>query len=553
VEDLEGLGNWLGAPVSTGPYALADAVLRNGEELVRQGDSILLAHRTYGAGEVDFLAFDAGLKPFTRWDDNIRLWEFIVGTEAKEPQRLTVHNGYAAREAVGAIPGFELPSVLQILAFMLVYVLLIGPVNYLLLRKFGRRELAWLTIPVLVVGFSACAYVTGFQLRGGKAIVHRLAAVYVPKGSDTGRVSQVVGLFSPRRTDYDLRVVGAEVREIPDPYRGGTSRQPLHVVTDAEGVRVVDLRVDVGGIHPFVVEGYADVSGVEADLELVEDAAGRLWLEGMVRNDGVLLHEVVLIAGDDEQRLGDLEPGGEAAVRLGLHGGGGASKPWSSVSPYGHELVERILGPGEYWNDRVLYRRYQFLQAILTEEGMLSGMARLGLGSGVRLVGWVEEGVPLPVEVVERPFSTVAAAFCVYDLSVGEIELGSMITVPSGLIARQVEGTVGGVKVWPEGLHLESGAEVVFRFTPWPEVKVSQVEELVLALQGGRSTYPPAVFLWNVEGGDWERLEVGWGQHSIPDAGVYVLPSSAILLRLEAETSWPADVDNLTITIKGRR
>ena len=462
VRDLEALGNWLGAPVSTGPYALADAVLRDGEELVRQGDSMLLAHRAYGAGGVDFLAFDAGLKPFTRWDDNIRLWESIVGTEAEISRRLAVHNGYAAREAVGAIPGFEFPSVLQILAFMLVYVLLIGPVNYLLLRKFGRRELAWLTIPVLVVGFSACAYVTGFQLRGAKAIVHRLAAVYVPRGTRTGRVSEVVGLFSPRRTNYDLRIVDGEVREIPDPYHGGPSGQPLHITTDAEGVRVVDLRVDVGGIHPFVVEGYADVSGVEADLELIEDAAGRLWLEGVVRNDGVLLNEAVLIAGDDAQRLGDLEPGGEVTVRLGLHDGGGTSKPWSSVSPYGHELVEQILGPGEYWNDRGLYRRYQFLQAILTEEGVRSGMPRLSLGSGVRLVGWAEEGVPLPVEVVERPFSTVAAAFCVYDLPVEEIELGSTVTVPSGLITRQVEGTVGGWRCGPRVFTWNLGLRLCF-------------------------------------------------------------------------------------------
>jgi len=562
VDDLWVLGEQVNAPVAVGPYAVAEATLRDGRVIIEQGDEqgglILLARRTQGAGRVDFLAFDAGLNPFTRWDDNARLWEFVVGTRTAETQRLTVHNGNSAHEAISAIPGLELPSTLYLLAFMLVYTLLIGPVNYVILRKLDRRELAWLTIPALIVGFTVCAYVTGFQVRGSTAIVHRLAAVYVPEGLPSasggtggvvGRVSQVVGLFSPQRTNYEVWVAGAGVCEIPGDYYGGPAGQPLQIVEEAGGSTIAGLRVDVGGIRPFLAEGYADVPGVEADLRLVADTASALRLEGTVRNGNVPLKDAVLIVGDDEQRLGDLEAGEEANISFLLHGGGGMAGPgpWSSVSPSGHNVPEQILGPGNYWEDRELYRRYQFLQALFPYDGP-------GLGPGVYLIGWAEEDVPLPVEVVERPFSAVETALYVYALPVVGLETGATVTIPPGFIARQVEETTGDVSVWDEGFYMGPEAEIVFRFTVWSGVKVSQVDELVLELRGSSSSqHPLAVSLWNWESGSWEGLNIGWGWHSIPNAGAYVAPPGNVLLRLEAGAEWPAEVQSLTVTIKGQR
>lgn len=550
VDDLWALGEYLGAPIAPGPYPVAEVRLRVGETLVEQGDLVLWARRIYGAGTVDFLAFDAGLNPFTRWDDNARLWEVIVGAGTTDTQWFTVHSGYSAQEAIKAIPGLELPSTLQILAFMLVYTLLIGPVNYVILRKLDRRELAWLTIPALVVGFTACAYVTGFQIRGGMAIVHRLAVVHVPvwsgvegeveegEGVATGRVSQLVGLFSPRRTTYDVWVAGAGVHEIPGDYYGGPARQTLHIVEETGGSTVTNLRVDVGGIQPFAAEGYADVPAIEADLRLVEDAMGGLRLKGTVRNGGLSLKDAVLIVGGDQQRLGDLEADEEASIALLLH---------SYVSP---DTPERILGPGSYWGgDRVLHRRHQFLQALFPYDGP-------GLEPGAYLIGWVEEGVPLPIEVVGRPFSTVETALYVYDLPVAGLETGATVTIPPGFINRQVEETTGDVRTWPEGLEMGPASSVVFRFTIWSGMMVQQVDELVLDWNGrgyGSTSHPPTISIWNLESEDWEILDFGWGRHSIPNTGVYVNPSGAVLLKLETDAGWPTVVDSLTITIKGRR
>ena len=420
VDDLRPLGEPWGATLALGPYAVAQVALRNGEALIERADEagglVLLARRTYGAGAVDFLAFDAGINPFSHWEDNLRLWESIVGASRVRNPRIAVHDGYAAYEAVRAIPGVELPSILQGLAFMLAYTLLIGPINYLVLRKLDRLELAWLTIPVLIVGFTVCAYATGFQVRGGTAILHRLAAVYVPPDASVGHVSEVVGLFSPRRTTYDVRIAGAGGRRMSGDSAGGSAAgattRPLRFVVQAEGLTVTDLRVDVGGIQPFVVEGYTYVPPVDVDLRLVDGApsewpsrrygaSGLARVEGTLRNGEIPLRDVVLISGDQEQRLGDLGAGEEFDVSL-----------QHSVNAGLLDVPERILGPGAYWSDRGLYRRYQFLQSLFPPGGSQGPL------DGVYLVGWAEE-VPLPADVVERPFSAVETVLYIYALPVG--------------------------------------------------------------------------------------------------------------------------------------
>jgi len=589
-DDLRALGEWLNAPIAPGPYAVAGVALQGGEVLIEQGDEsgtlTLLARRTCGAGAVSFMAFDAGLNPFTRWHDNVRLWESVIDVGKVGVPRFTVQDWYRARDAVNAVPGLKLPPMLQMLAFMLVYTLLIGPANYVVLRKLDRRELAWLTIPALIVGFTVCAYVTGFQVRGTAAIVHRLAVVHVPEGTSIGRVSQVVGLFSPRRTTYDVRVAGRGARQMPGGDYGTGTGRPLHVVEEAEGLTITGVRVDVGGIQPFVTEGYVKVSGVEADLQLATSASGHPRVEGTIRNGDVPLAGAVLMVGDVEQRLGDLEPGEEVSVYLPLEGSRGAGAtgggivggatigmvptPLPAAPYYGAgtsepDMVQRVLGPGDYWGDPALYRRYIWLQAVFPYGAPYAGGGAwaTGPGPGVHLIGWVEEEIPLPVEVVRRPFSVVGTALYVYDVPVAGLEAGTMVIVPPALIGRHMVERTDGIhptssSAWFEGgsIHLEPGAEAVFRFVVWPGVAVRRVDELVLDLWGssyGNTAHPPAVWLWNRESSDWESLDVGWGRHSIPYPESYVLPSGVLLLRLQAETEWVAIVDSLTITIEGQR
>jgi hypothetical protein len=543
VDSLWALGEFLDASVASGPYAIVEATLRDGQVLVEQEGAVLMARRVYGGGSVSFLAFDAGLNPFVDWNDNVQLWRWIL-EEPEGSHRLGIRNGYQAREAIDTIPGIQSPSLLYILGFLLIYTILIGPINYLVLRKLDRRELAWITIPLLILGFSACAYVTGLQVRGFKPIVHRLAVVSVPQGSQVGRVSQLVGLFSPRRTNYDVWLSGAEVRSLPESYYyGGLSDQPLRVSEEAEGVTVTDLRVDVGGIEPFVAEGYADVAGVDAVLHVSREA-GKLYLEGTVRNGQMALEDAVLIVGVRAELLGDLSAGQEVPIRT----------LFNSSSPTTYSLIEQMVGSSNYWDDTLLYRRYTLLGAVLNPNdgpyGSSGTSVGTGLEGGVYLAGWSDESIPLSAEVVGRPYSAIGTTLYIYALPVAKSGAAVGSGIPSNLIGRELVDVVGHVEELPEGLFMETQSEATFRFSIWPDFEVREVDELILDMQGYDYSFPPAVSIWDSESGDWYRLDVGWGQYSVPNAKRFVSPSGNVLLHLETVNG--VTVESLTLAIKGQ-
>jgi hypothetical protein len=357
-------------------------------------------------------------------------------------------------------------------------------------------------------------------------------------------------------------VANAEVSQIPNDFYEGPPQQPLSVHKEAGGVTVADLRVDVGGIQPFVAEGYTDVEGVEADLQLSGDEAGELWLGGTVRNGDVALQEAVLIAGNGEQRLGDLGANELADIGFALNVGSAVT---STMAPlyYGETgMVERILGPGDYWNNATLHRRYQFLQAISNlsapfGSGQVSDVSQAGLGPSVHLVGWVEgeHALSVEVEVDARSVAPSETALYVYTLQAASAHASATVSVPPSLITREVVETAGYVDAQSGRLYLDTESQAVFRFTVWPAAMVRQVDGLVMDMWWSGSGYAegsPAVFLWNHEGDEWDRLDVGWGRHRIAGAGVYVSQSGRVLLRLKASEMWPAEMENVTITIEGQ-
>ncbi|WP_317855524.1 hypothetical protein [Chakrabartyella piscis] len=62
------------------------------------------------------------------------------------------------RYVSGNFPPFSDTTLYMMMGLLVVYLLLVGPVTYLVLRKMGKRELAWVVIPVLSVSFMAIVF-----------------------------------------------------------------------------------------------------------------------------------------------------------------------------------------------------------------------------------------------------------------------------------------------------------------------------------------------------------------------------------------------------------
>src|SRR5205085_10152639 len=67
---------------------------------------------------------------------------------------------------LGNLPGLDLPSLQLTAVLVLLYVVIVGPVNYFALRALHRRALAWITIPVIAIVAAGGAYGAGVLTKG---------------------------------------------------------------------------------------------------------------------------------------------------------------------------------------------------------------------------------------------------------------------------------------------------------------------------------------------------------------------------------------------------
>jgi hypothetical protein len=276
--------------------------------------SNLLTTHGIGAGQVIFSAFD--IEVLRTWTSEADLWvnaldevpSVALASAFRWQNRNMLPN-------VLELPELQLPSFWVILLFILGYIVAVGPLNFFILRRIRRIDLAWLTIPATVIVFVIATYSTSFMLRGFTPQVLQVAVVQGFEGSPHSKATSFMGIFSPRRGVY---TVDFESEALVSTGRFDMNRfdeAPLRW-TDG-GTRLRDALVDVSSLRSFVVEqSLENPVQVQSNLD-----HGAQRIAGTVQNTSALpLQDALLIADDSVQQLGTLEPGDtrEIALELGL-------------------------------------------------------------------------------------------------------------------------------------------------------------------------------------------------------------------------------------------
>ncbi|MBI3763781.1 MAG: hypothetical protein HY260_18205, partial [Chloroflexi bacterium] len=538
----------VGGPVVGSSVALAAS----------QGGTPLIVTRNAGFGQVAFLAFDPALAPLRNWDGAEGLYRNLLSAARPRPGWAGgFRNWYSASEALNAIPGLELPNALQLCGFMAIYVLIVGPANFLVLHRLKRRELAWVTIPAVIAVFSGLAYLGGYQLRGTQATLHRLAVVQVSPDSDRAQVDMLVGLFSPRRTEYDLEIGGESLtRPLPSDNNGSVNAGGATL--EQEGVtRVNNLRAEIGAVESFVAQG--QISAPRFDAALTLNVQGNLaTLDGKVTNQSNLkLTDAVLLAPGVVQRLGDVAPGQVVVVNMSFSGravpaaqgnqtlvlpAGSAANPAGGSTSYynGYDTtIDDVLGSTTYYGDRKLYRKYSLLSALIDQ---YSGAGR---GSGVFLVGWTE-AAPLRAEILNRAFRPVDATVYIVELHPQVVVSAGKVLIPPGLMSWSVIDPGQQGSVTPYDIYAYQG-HFSIRFAPSQPIDFKRVNSLTLHLAAYGATGTATgleLDLWDYRKGEWiEQQKLTWGNITIAEPERFVGPNGEI----QVQVGNPSSLNSISI------
>ncbi|MGK2849397.1 MAG: hypothetical protein ACSLFN_00560 [Candidatus Limnocylindrales bacterium] len=304
--------------------------LLGGRALASSGDRVVVGERAYGSGAVTLVGFDPTADWIAESNAGEGLWRRLLPTRTVGGP--VVGDDSQIVQAASQLPSLALPPIGGLIALLAAYILLIGPINYLVLRRLDRREWAWVTMPVLIVAFAAGAYGFGSLLRGSDLIVNEVAIVRGAPGATDGTAQIYLGIFSPSRGTYQLRVPGGALLSAPvsgDFFGGDATAAPLDIL-QGDPARIRDLGVGFGSLRTVRAETAVQVPLIQADLRL---DGGRL--KGTVTNASqeTLLKPAVVLGGT-VATLKDLAPGESATVDV-------------AMAPFqmGQQLSDKIVGP----------------------------------------------------------------------------------------------------------------------------------------------------------------------------------------------------------------
>ncbi len=329
---LASLGDLIATPITpTGQLLVPSATLRDvpdfsARALAMQDGVPLVAMRDLGRGHVAYVGLSPAVAPLKGWDGTVPLFKRII---AEHPVRFSANASrrvdyspslFLSYGDLFDIPGLDLPSEGILGLFLLVYIIIIGPINFIVLRRMKRGELAWLTIPAVVLVFSLGAYVVGYGAKGGDLLAVRSNVIHTAPGVPRASVAHFFGIFSPQRGTYNMEVVSdSAISEIsPSGYSSSSRPENPALVTgggDTGPTRLSNVNVNTWSLRAFMAESALPAEPpLEVNLHLGDDA-----IEGTVRNrSSVELQDVALVRGGETQLIGTLAPGQEAQVRLAI-------------------------------------------------------------------------------------------------------------------------------------------------------------------------------------------------------------------------------------------
>jgi hypothetical protein len=568
-------------PLDEGTTAADTTLKPSARTLVNVGDVPLIVRGTYGAGVVDFMAVDPYAEPLRSWNEKERLWYTLIASIGQRPSWLRGFSDWSmAREATLTLTSTVLPTFFQLCGFLVLYVVLIGPINYLVLKRLNRREWAWVTIPGLIVLFSVLAYAVGFNLRGNVATVNRLTVVQVWPDSQRAQVTSLIGIQSPRRTNYTIAVDRPfALRALPDVGVG------LNVpVVIAEGTRYTarSVPIDAGMIASFVASGFESMPRLDASATWTLSDGQPPRIAGSVTNSvGVPLEDAVLLIKGQKLPLGTIQPGETQTFDTSI----GPQEPGPLTlgnarqlySPYVYSTWRNTSGSpgwcftyqgvGITWKDvmdgegfscatrgvsdrqQEIRRRFRVLGALAVDSD-LSG----GRDAGAYLFAWTNQPL-VPVELQNKPQGDEDTNLIVFELPVTVTASDPVVEVPPGLTTWSLTETTDPntmLNVTPVSFQISDTNQAAFQFMPMPKMRLAQVQDLDVDFQGQG---PLVVELWDWVEQVWVQVNLDPASTAtrVTNAGRFVGPENAVNVRVYSlDGTAYSQVDYVKITYRGR-
>ncbi len=298
--------------------------VRDGQVVVAADDKPLIVTANRGSGRVTLLLFSPEREPFLSWKNLPIFWAKLAEVPgayyvSKDYRQL---GGWSSDGIFGAMIDsrqvHKLP-VTWLLLLLLVYLVVIGPLDQYWLKRIGRPMLTWITFPCYVVLFSLLIYFIGYKLRAGESEWNELHLVDVLfKGEQAELHGQTyVSVYSPSNQRYRLegRQEFAALRsEFAGMFNPGQSGERATFAQEGDGSFKAEIFVPVWTSQLFASEWW-EPAPVPLAVTLARQGEG--WEVRVENRTERGLSNAHLVVGNDITALGEVPAGQSRTFKVG--------------------------------------------------------------------------------------------------------------------------------------------------------------------------------------------------------------------------------------------
>ncbi|MFJ7918166.1 hypothetical protein ACIQ6U_00260 [Lysinibacillus fusiformis] len=289
--------------------------------VLTENNVVLASKKKIGSGEIIQTAFSLGDQPLASMDGYAALLAKIIDIQSISQQGMMSQGqspldqiSYELRNINELFPSFEV-SVSYMLIVIILYIIIIGPVLYFVLKKVDKREHAWWIIPVFSIVLSIGLFIVGAKDRIVQPQVQQSAFYKVNEDSSLNGY-YVESILTNRSGDFivntDKNTTAVAMRNYNN-FTGsvGNLHESSYIKENANGSTLTLRDLNYWSVQSFGGKTSAqNIGKMDVDITLKNEK-----LTGTIKNNFPFeLKDVTLISGVKEVKLGDIKANGTLQV-----------------------------------------------------------------------------------------------------------------------------------------------------------------------------------------------------------------------------------------------
>lgn len=189
------------------------AEFKDSQVVLKEGETPLIYRKTLNSGKVILIMFDLVNEGYNN-DNNFKengvfLSKLFANNTIQESNSGYYGNFYGGNFGF-EIPEDKVPSVNVVMIIILGYIILVGPVIYIILKIKDKRDYIWIIVPIVSILVASTSYILGFKTRFENPICN--AINYIDINSKTSKSN--VAIYNNKNGDMTIDVQNKELESM---------------------------------------------------------------------------------------------------------------------------------------------------------------------------------------------------------------------------------------------------------------------------------------------------------------------------------------------------